>query len=336
MQAGKLPNELLTRLLCKIEINDPRVVLGPKVGEDAALIDNGDKYLVLKSDPITFATDSIGWYMVQVNANDLAVMGATPKWLMTTLLLPDGSSETLVEDIFDQITTVCKAMKIDLVGGHTEITGGLSRPIAVGALIGEVCKGDVVLTSGAKVGDSIVLTKSIGIEGTTVLAREAEELLIAGGLDESFVDRAKGFLWDPGISVVIDASIARSFDIHSMHDPTEGGLITGLLEMAQAANVGMIIDIDSVPVLPETDAFCRILGLDPLGLISSGSLIVSVDVKDVGVLIGSLKDAGLPAVEIGRLTEPKEGLRIIRSGLESDMPEFPRDELARFFERQKL
>ena len=182
MQPGKLPLDLLSRLLDEIEVCDPRVVLGARAGEDAALIDFGDRYLVAKTDPITFATDLIGWYMVQVNANDIAVMGGTPRWLMTTLLLPDGTSESDVERIFSQVREACDALNITLIGGHTEITYDLPRPIAVGAMLGEVPKERAVLTSGARPGDSIVLTKAIAVEGTSILAREASDDLSERGV----------------------------------------------------------------------------------------------------------------------------------------------------------
>ena len=181
MLAGKLPLDMLADLLDKIERVDPRVVLGASPGEDAALIDMGDRYLVAKSDPITFATDLIGWYLVQVNANDLAVMGATPRWLMATLLLPEGVSEAEVRAIFDQLLDACRSQGIALIGGHTEVTHGLPRPIAVGALLGEAAKDEVVLTSGARPGDSVVLTKGIAIEGTAILAREAGSGASQGG-----------------------------------------------------------------------------------------------------------------------------------------------------------
>ena len=207
MQAGKLPLDLLTRLLDKIEVRDPRVVLGPRPGEDAALIDIGDRYLVAKTDPITFATDLIGWYMVQVNANDLAVMGATPRWLMATLLLSEGTSAEVAESIFDQILDACATLGITLVGGHTEVTYDLPRPVAVGALLGEVAKDKAVLSSGARVGDSIVLTKGIAVEGTSLVAREAADALEAAGVSRDTVDRARKMLFSPGISVVLDADV---------------------------------------------------------------------------------------------------------------------------------
>ena len=332
MQAGKLPPGLLSDLLERIHIRDPRVVLGPKLGEDAALIDIGDRYLVAKSDPITFATDLIGWYLVQVNANDLAVMGAAPKWLMVTLLLPEGTTSEQVEDAFEQITNACDQLGITLVGGHTEITLDLSRPIAVGALLGEVDKDKVVLTSGAKPGDSIILTKGIAIEGTSILAREAGESLDDAGVEPQVIERATHLLFDPGISVVKDAGIAlTSGGIHAMHDPTEGGLATGLAEMASAAGVGLTIDLEHVPVLPETAAISTALGLDPLGLIASGALLAAVAPDDAPQLVNALESGGIPAREIGRFTTAAHGLQTRTPQGDRPLPTFSRDELARYF-----
>ena len=282
MKAGKLPLELLSQLLDKVKIEDPRVVLGPTPGEDAALIDFGDRYLVAKTDPITFATDLIGWYMVQVNANDLAVMGASPRWLLATLLLPQKTTADAAERIFDQLVEACDSLDISLVGGHTEITYGLPRPVAVGAMLGEVDKDKVVLTSGARPGDSIVLTKGIAIEGTALLAREASEQLQAAGVARDLLERSAQLLFNPGISVLKDAAIAcETADVHSMHDPTEGGLATGLLEVATGAGVGLTIDVDRVNVLPECSAICKALDLDPMGLIGSGALLAAVAPESV-------------------------------------------------------
>ena len=332
MQPGKLSLALLSRLLDEIDVRDPRVVLGARAGEDAALIDFGDRFLVAKTDPITFATDLIGWYMVQVNANDIAVMGGTPRWLMTTLLLPEATSESEVERIFSQVREACDALNITLIGGHTEITYDLPRPIAVGAMLGEVPKERAVLTSGARPGDSIVLTKAIAVEGTSILAREASDVLLEHGIAPDTIDRAKDLLFTPGISVVPEAKIAcDTVDVRAMHDPTEGGLAGGLVEMATAANVGLLIDMEAVPVLPECREICDALGLDPLGLIASGSLLAAVPHNEVPNLIGALAREGISATEIGIFTEAADGLKM-RSGDEvRDLPTFPRDELARWF-----
>lgn len=331
MQAGKLPLELLSQLLDKIEINDPRVVLGPKAGEDAALIDFGDRYLVTKTDPITFATDLIGWYLVQVNANDLAVMGATPRWLMVTLLLPEGTQVETVRSIFDQLREACAASDITLVGGHTEVTYDLSRPIAVGAMFGEVAKDRVVLTSGARPGDTILLTTGIAVEGTAILAREAEPELTAAGVEQAVIERAKKYLFTPGISVTKAAKIARdTAKVHAMHDPTEGGLATGLLELAMGADVGLLVDLDKIPVLPECKIFCDALGLDPLGLIGSGALLATLAPEDSSKVIDALASEGISAHEIGVVTSREDGLKLGTGHGIQDLPEFERDELARF------
>ena len=332
MQPGKLPLDLLSRLLADIEVRDPRVFLGAMAGEDAALIDFGDRYLVAKTDPITFATDLIGWYMVQVNANDIAVMGGTPRWLMTTLLLPDTTSESEVERIFSQVREVCDALNITLIGGHTEITYDLPRPIAVGAMLGEVPKEHAVLTSGARPGDSIVLTKAIAVEGASILAREAADDLLERGVTQDTIDSARDLLFRPGISVVPEATIAcDAVEVHAMHDPTEGGLSGGLVEMAAAANVGLLIDMDAVPILPECREICYALGLDPLGLIASGCLLAALPSDDAPKLIDALEQEGIPAREIGVVTQPADGLKTRSGGRVCDLPTFPRDELARWF-----
>ena len=332
MQAGKLPLELLTRLLARVEIRDPRVLVGPRPGEDTAVIDFGDRYLVAKTDPITFATDLIGWYLVQINANDLAVMGATPRWLMATLLVPEGSTPESVEGIFDQIVEACARLDITLVGGHTEVTYNLPRPIAVGALLGEVDRDRLVLTSGARAGDSIVLTKGIAIEGTSLLAREASNALLSAGVKPGDIEAAKGLLFSPGISVAREATIAcDTVKVHSMHDPTEGGLASGLLEVARAANVGLVVEEDRIPVLTQCDTFCRALGLDPMGVIASGSLLATVAPEDAPLLVEALAQEGIAACEIGHVTPPDQGLRIQTPEGIRELPTFDRDELARYF-----
>lgn len=332
MQAGKLPLEFLRRLLDRIEVRDRRVFVGARAGEDAALIDFGDRFLVAKTDPITFATDLIGWYLVHVNANDIAAMGGTPRWLMATLLVPEGSSEAEVERIFGQIGDACAELGVTLIGGHTEVTYDLPRPLAVGAMLGEAPKGRVALTSGAQAGDSIVLTKSIAIEGSSILARESGGRLLERGVSRGAVERAQGFLFDPGISVVRDAAAAcGAAAVHAMHDPTEGGVAGGLVEMAAAANVGVLVEEDAIPVLPECSEICGALGLDPLGLIASGSLLIAVAPEDVGKVADALDREGIPASEIGRITEPGDGLKMRSGGTVRDLPMFSRDEIARWF-----
>ena len=331
MEPGKLPLHLLTRLLSDVQTSDPRVVVGPQVGEDAALIDFGDRYLVAKTDPITFATDLIGWYMVNVNANDIAAMGATPKWLLATILLPQGTSENQVTEVFHQIQSATADLGVTLVGGHTEITVGLDRPIAVGAMLGEVDKDRAVLSSGVRPGDAVILTKGIALEGTSILAREAGDRLREMGIGADLLRAAADLLFDPGISVVADARIACSAaDVHAMHDPTEGGLSGGLYELA-ADRVGFEIDQQALPILPECTRICESLDLDPLGLIASGSLLATVDPNDAHTVVDSLRNNGIESRVIGS-TNTRSGEVTLRTRSGSvDFPRFPRDELARYF-----
>ncbi len=332
LNAGKLPLDLLGNLLAEVESADPRVVLGPKPGEDAALIDFGDRYLVAKTDPITFATNLIGWYMVNVNANDLAVMGATPKWLLATLLLPEGTRETKVAEIFEQLRDACSELGVTLVGGHTEVTYGLDRPIAVGAMLGEVDRDRAILSSGVQPGDSLILTKGVAVEGTSILSREAADELNTRGADADSIERAAGFLFDPGISVLKDARVAtEAGEVHAMHDPTEGGLSGGLYELAAASGVGFDIDADSIPILPECKLFCDALGLDPLGLIASGSLLAAVAPSSTDAVLDALSGKAIDASVIGVANDDAEEITLHSDGSSSEFPRFPRDELARFF-----
>ena len=333
---GKLPADVLGRLLARYAPTDPAVIVGPRVGEDVAVVAiSSDHYLVAKSDPITFATGEIGWYAVHVNANDIACSGARPRWWMATVLLPEGrASDDLVERIFSQMGEACGQVGAQLVGGHTEITYGLDRPLVVGTMLGEVAAEDLITTSGARPGDVLILTKGIAVEGTAIIAREKGEDL-ARTLDPALLHRSAAFLHEPGISVVQDAQIAMGAahgKIHAMHDPTEGGLITGLHELALASGCGLEVYRGLIPVLPETRAVCDALGLDPLGLIASGSLLLAVAVEAAGDVIRALHVDGIRATEIGRILAPGQESGIIHDGERQPLPVFARDELARLFE----
>ena len=331
MQVGKLPHDLLESLLGRVEIRDKRVVLGPQLGEDAAALDFGDRLLVAASDPVTLATDLIGWYAVQVNANDVACLGATPRWFLASLLLPPSSTSDSASNVFQQVLDACKSMGISLIGGHTEVTQGIEHPILAGCMLGEVEKGKLVRTAGALSGDSIVVTKGIAIEGSALLAREAGSRLLESGVDTDTLARARELLFTPGISVVDDALTAcNTTQVHCLHDATEGGLATGLWEVAKAAGVGLVIDEGSVPILPECEAICRATGLAPLGLLASGALIITLAPENVPSLLLALDRKGISGYEIGQVTDSEEGVKMVAGHELTDLPRFQRDELARF------
>ena len=333
MLQGKLPAGLLKELLDAIPVDDPDVIVGPRFGEDAAVLDIGDRYLIAKSDPITFTAHRIGWYALQINANDVATMGARPRWFLGTLLLPLSCSEEAVRQIFADLRQACQSLGVTLVGGHTEVTDGVERPILAGTLLGEVAKERLVVNANARPGDVILLTQGIAIEGTAILAQDASVELANCGVSEATIGSAQALLDEPGISVVPAAeALCRVVRPRAMHDPTEGGLAMALAELAAGAACGLEIDLDTVPFLPETAAICEALGLDPLGLLASGALLAVVAPRDVLPALKALQDAGIAASAIGRLTEQEQGLRMQVNGDWHDVPSFPRDELARFFE----
>jgi len=326
---GKLPQGVLSRLLDTYHLLDDRVVVGPKIGEDCAVIDFGETYLVVKTDPITFATEEIGWYGVHVNANDVATMGARPRWFLATALLPEGADEDMAEGIFASLHRAASALGVSLCGGHTEITYSLDRPILVGQMMGEVAKERLVQSSGARPGDAVLLTKGLAIEATALIAREkAEEL--GEKYPPEFLARCRNYLYDPGISVVREAMIACEVArVHAMHDPTEGGVATGLHELVTASGVGMALFEDRLLLSDESRALCEAFGLDPLGVISSGALLIVVDAEDRDRVQEAIREAGIGCAWIGNVKERSFGVRLSASPL----PRFERDETAKLFEQ---
>lgn len=330
---GKLPADQLEKLLAAYQPHDPRLIAGGQVGQDAAVIDMGDRYLIAKTDPITFASDEIGWYAVNVNANDIACAGAAPKWFLAAILLPAGKAyPALVDNIFAQIAAACANLNITLAGGHTEITYGLDRPIVVGQMLGEVAKDRLVLTRGARPGDDLLLTKRIAVEATAIMAREKRAEL-APLYSEAELDRLANFLRQPGISVVAEAQAAVAMGgVHAMHDPTEGGVATGLWELAKAAHVGLEIFEARLPYDPDCQALCQHFGLDPLGVIASGSLLLVVDSQITQLLYEKLSEMRLEVSLIGQVKEKTFGVQLVGPRGKRLLPIFERDEITKLFE----
>ena len=335
LKPGKLPPDLLQRLLSSYTSADPRVIVGPAVGEDAAIIEMGDRYLIAKSDPITFATDAIGYYAVVVNANDIATRGGEPKWFLATLLLPEQTtSVALVESIFAQIAQACKSFGIALVGGHTEVTYGLDRPILSGHMLGEVDPAALVTSGGAQIGDVLLLTKGICLEGASIIAREREQQLRRRGVPEAMLQRAKNFLFEPGISVVRDAQIAIGAGrVHAMHDPTEGGLAMAIHELATAARVGVVIEHNQIPILEEASLLCQVCGLDPLGTIASGALLIATPPDDAERIQQALQANNVGCVAIGLIVPPSEGVLLDDSEGSAHFLNLCTDEITKLFTR---
>jgi len=328
---GKLPPALLARLLADIKINDKRVVVGPGSGLDCAVIEMDDRLLVLKSDPITFASDTIGWYAVQVNANDIATSGAKPRWFLATCLFPPGTSESDITMIARQLTTACSALGISLVGGHTEITHGIDHPIINGTMIGETTREHLITPRGAMPGDLILLTKGIPIEAIALLAREFPEKL-SQAIGVKKLKEAADYLTSPGISILRDARIACDAGIvNAMHDPTEGGLAGALWELAEASGRRLIIETQKVFISSLASEVCSLFQLDPLACLASGSLLLTVPASDAGTIAQALSTDGIRCDIIGHVKEGKPGVTALEYGKRRSLPRPERDEIGKLF-----
>ncbi len=329
---GKIQPLLLSELLAGLEHDDERVVLKPAVGEDVCAIRMKDRYLVAKTDPITFATERIGWYVVHINANDIATSGAIPKWFLVTMLLPEHKTdECLVREIWADLKDALDSINCSLCGGHTEVTVGLERPVLVGHMLGEVALDALVDKSQAKAGDKVLLTKGVPIEGMAVMAHEKRELL-----DEAFpadvLEKSLNLLHVPGLSVIKEAQIACSVGgVSAMHDPTEGGVATGLWELAKACGLGMSVQKKDIRILEYGEKFCRELGLDPLGVLASGALLICARPEKAAEIINTLSESGIVCDEIGEMLPKEKGINLLIDDTQYDMPVFEQDEIGKLW-----
>ena len=317
---GKIPIEILKEVVFKnLGVERKEVVVGPTAGIDGAVLDVGNKSLIVSMDPITGAVERIGWSAVNVNANDIATFGVEPIFLFSCIMLPENSDKKTVEGICGQMDAAAKELGIAIVGGHCESTPGLTNPIVVGCVMGLTDKGNYVTAGGAKEGDKIILTKSAGIEGTAILASDREQQLMKT-VDPSILSNAKKFYNQ--ISVVKDALTAyRTGGVHAMHDPTEGGIIGGIHEMADASNSGAKVFEDRIVVEPETAKICRFFEVDPLQLISSGALLIAAEADKASEIIENLEREHIYAAAIGEFGgNVNKRLLVRKDGSVQDLP----------------
>lgn len=319
MKIGKVPENVLKRSVMKqLHYKRDEVVLGPGIGEDcAALALAEDEILVMSTDPITGTAKDIGKLAIQITANDLASAGAEPIGVMLTILLPDGTREIALKRIMEQMECACREAKMQILGGHTEVTAVVNQPVVNVAGVAKAKKGSLISTAGARAGMDIVVSKWVGIEGTMIFAKEKEAEL-KEHFPADFVDTAIGF--DRYLSVVPEAAVATQSSVAAMHDVTEGGLFGALWEMAEASGVGLEIDLKKIPIRQETVEICEYFDVNPYGLISSGMMLMAA--ADGNALVLVLQEAGIPATVIGKATEGNDRVII-------------RDEERRFLEPPK-
>ncbi|HOJ12572.1 MAG TPA: AIR synthase family protein [Clostridiales bacterium] len=304
MEIGKVPNDILKEIVIdKIKHNRKEVILRPQIGEDCCGVDFGEYICVLSSDPITGAVNEIGKLAVHISCNDIASCGVEPLGLLTTILAPDGTTRDDLNIVMTQLTDTANSLNVDIMGGHTEITAAVNKLVIITTAVGKVLKGRLVTSSGAKEGDSIILTKTAGMEGTAIIAHDREDEL-AGILGKEFIDKAKSFI--DNISTVSEGVIAGKYGANAMHDVTEGGVLGAVWEVAEASDKGVVIYKDRIPIAVETQKICEFFSLNPLRLISSGCMLISC--SDGNGLVKELENNGIKATIIGEIVKGNDKL----------------------------
>jgi hydrogenase expression/formation protein HypE len=304
---------------------DRSILLGPGIGRDSAAVKHKSSVLIFTADPVTGTPSRIGQHSVEINANDIATAGARPRWYLCTILLPVGTEEKSLKEITTEIHKTARRLGVSVVGGHTEATPRLNRPLISGFMIGET-HGRILTAGNGKAGDRIFLTKTAGLEGTAILARDKATLLKKRGFSERLLRTARGF--QERISVVEEALLAaRLSEVHALHDPTEGGVLNGLWEIAEASNLGIEVWADKIPVAPATQIICLTLGLDPLKLMSSGTLLLAVEASKHGTIQKALLKLPIRLTEVGKLTRRDKGRVLVKHGKRQALKAVSQDEL---------
>lgn len=329
---GKLPPHLLEKLLNKIPILDSNIVLGPGTGLDCSVIEFGNQYLVIKSDPISLTSENIGWYAVEINTNDIVTTGAEPKWMLTTLLLPeDQTTFHDVNRIMDQLIESTSKYKITIIGGHTEITNGISRPILSSTMIGVVEKEKLITPQGAQSGDFVFLTKEIAIETVAILANDFSQELESILTDQE-IEIAKSYIKNPGISIYKEANLIKDgYGVSAMHDPTEGGLSAALWEMSIASNKIFEIFSDKIPLATITKKITNHFSINPINSISSGTLLFTANPEKTKEIIKVLEENLIPISIIGQVHNDGTGVFERDGTLKMELKRPVRDEITKVF-----
>lgn len=321
MEIGKLPNDVLKDVVIdKLNFRRDDVILRPGLGEDCSVVKNGDNCYIISSDPITGATKNIGKLAVNVACNDIASSGVEPIGIMLTVLLPPYIEIEEISNIIKDVNEACNELKVEVLGGHTEVTDAVNRVVISSTVVGNSKGMDFVRTSGAKLGDKLIMTKSAGIEATAIVAKEKEnELTKAFGND--FTNEAMEYI--NNISVLKEGIICGKLKVNSMHDITEGGVYGAVWEVAEASGCGAVIYHDKIPVSDITKRICDFYKVDYAKIISSGSMLIAAE--NAEQVIDELKNNGIQSTVIGEIKE--QGKYIIQNGKKLEMPQPEVDEL---------
>ena len=323
LNTGKLPGALLRELIDCGTPPPPELRLPPMIGEDAAVLEVKRGVLIAASDPVTLTGRGVAAHAVVVNANDVAVTGAHPRWFLCCVLLPAGTTEAVVRVLFGEMHQALAGIGATLVGGHTEVTDTVTQPVVVGQMLGHREDGRFLRTGGVREGDVILQVEPTPIEGAAVLAAEVGQGLAS--VAPEHMARAKDALRDPGISIVEPAPRAAALGATALHDPTEGGRSAGLHELAEASGLALGLDAEAVLWFEPGVEVCRMLGADPWGVLASGTLLAAFPVDKAKGACEALEAAGHPTAVIAR-AEAGAGVHL---GDGRSLPRYERDEVAR-------
>ncbi|MBN2853769.1 MAG: AIR synthase family protein [Clostridia bacterium] len=304
MEIGKLSNKVLNDIVINtLKPKRGEVILRPAIGEDCTAFSLEEDVCVMSTDPITGATLNLGKIAVNIAVNDIASCGAEPFGIMITILIPpDGEIEQL-KQIMNDINQTCDSLNIDILGGHTEVTDAVTRFVITATSVGRVKREKLVMTKNAKAGDCILMTKYVGMEGTSIIINEKRKL-IESFLTEDEIKMGNSFIDE--LSVVKEGTAASKIGVNSMHDITEGGILGAIWELCHSSQLGALVFEDKIPVREVTRKVCMYFNLNPLKLISSGSMLITCDKKHKDLLITTLLNEGINCQMIGTLSEKKD------------------------------
>ncbi|HZJ76558.1 MAG TPA: AIR synthase family protein [Oscillospiraceae bacterium] len=301
MEIGKVPIEVLKEIIfSNIRHTRPEVLVRPNIGEDCAVVDFDEYVCVMSTDPITGAIKDIGSLAVHISCNDIASSGAEPLGVMLTVLAPPSTTKEDLDYVMAEANKAAASVNVEIIGGHTEITNSVNRMIISSMAMGKQFKNKLVLTEGAKIGDAVFMTKHAGLEGVSIIAGDLKEKL-KDKVSDNTIKTAQGFA--KNISVVKEGVLAGSIGVNSMHDVTEGGILGALWELAEASDVGIEIYEDNINIKRETVEICRTLSIDPMKLISSGVMVMTISENKKDLLIEAFDKEGIELTEIGKITD---------------------------------
>lgn len=305
LKVGKLDSDVLERIVFdKLKYRREEVITRPGIGEDCAVVDYGDHECVLSTDPITASIEDIGHLAVHISCNDIASNGIEPVGLLLAVLLPEGTTETDIERMMEQVGKASEELGVEIIGGHTEITRAVKQPLMVSTAVGRALKGTSQAAKDMQEGDAIIITKQAGLEGTGIIAMEKE---LTGVLTENEIAEARAMLQQ--VSVVKEGVIAGKIGTHGMHDVTEGGILGAVWEMCHISGLGAQIDREAVTVSDITIKVAEHFGIDHLRLISSGCMMIACAQDKRDEMIEKIRAAGIPAACIGTVKSAEHGVR---------------------------